>query len=72
VLENKRGGRGMIIIMMEIKDKIVSFPTTIEELNANWNALQKLFINFNVTLLGPCTQSKSCTPWKSWKRNSYH
>jgi hypothetical protein len=30
--------------MMEIKDKIVSFPTTIEEINANWNALQKLFI----------------------------
>jgi hypothetical protein len=29
----------MIIMMMEINDKIVSFTTTIEELNANWNAL---------------------------------
>jgi len=53
VLENKRGvgGRGkggwkMIIIMMKIKDKIVSFPTTIEELNANWNALQKTIYKF--------------------------
>jgi hypothetical protein len=38
--------------MTEIKDKIVSFTTTIEELNV---ALQELFINSNVTLLGPCT-----------------
>jgi hypothetical protein len=30
----------MIIIIMEIKDKIISFTTTIEELNVNWNALQ--------------------------------
>ncbi len=31
--------------MMEIKDKFFSFTTTIEELNANWNALQELFLN---------------------------